>query len=410
MTIIIKLLKENDCFWNEDNIYHTSVAYKQEALKELAKSYDILCCHHQMTTNDLRNIIEELKDIVLNENKRRMEYLETHTNDDYVPRHRLYKDLEFLTPHVGPHRCGQCGKLFMDIYNYKFHVSKHEGTKAFKCMVCHKELAHKKGFMCHLRRHTKECPFKCDLCDKSFPSRKERQRHVIKHGSKPYVCELCANTFYTQHQLTNHMKNHANIRDHVCAQCGKGFTHRGLLRQHLQTHNKTECICSLCKNVYANPRSLRKHYVRVHEASPEVSAASNQSCKICMITFSTLQEAKQHRKEHKQSLAVKRKHVCDICGHAFAYPRNLADHKKTHSNVRDQVCDVCGKAFTNANLLNQHKNVHNGQKFVCKVCGKDYAHYRGLCRHIGKAHKTCVKDMNSLKDMNTHEESPQQAV
>ncbi|KAI8115471.1 Histone-lysine N-methyltransferase PRDM9 [Lucilia cuprina] len=395
---LLKLFKENECFWNENNIYHTSVINKQEILKTITNDFSKLYELKDFNIDIMQNTIEEIIEMAREENTNKMRYKASNNNDAYHSSNKFYKEIEFLLPHVGPFKCHYCPKTFTDIYAYKFHRSRHEGTKPFQCMLCPRELTHKKEFVCHLRRHTKECPFQCNECDKSFPSKKEWHRHVIKHGSKPYVCELCADSFYTQHQLTNHMKNHNNIRDHVCPECGKGFTHRGLLRQHLQTHNKTKCLCTLCDNIYSNPRSLRKHYVRVHESGQEPSAASmaQYNCQICKITFPSIQDAKQHRKEHKQSNPTERKHVCDICGHHFAYPRNLADHKKTHSNIRDQVCDVCGKAFTNTNLLNQHKNVHTGEKFVCKACGKDYAHYRGLCRHITKAHGTNIRDLDAL--------------
>lgn len=366
-------------------------------LKSMTNNFNKICELTDINTDIMQNTIEEIIEMAREENTNKLKYLANNTNTEYQSNNKFFKELEFLLPHVGPFHCTFCPKTFTDIYAFKFHISRHNGTKPFKCMVCPRELTHKKEYVCHLRRHTKECPFKCDNCDKSFPSKKEWHRHVIKHGSKPYVCELCADSFYTQHQLTNHMKNHNNIRDHVCTECGKGFTHRGLLRQHLQTHNKTKCICHLCDNIYSNPRSLRKHYVRVHESGQQPSSASlaQYNCQICKITFPTIQDAKQHRKEHKQSNPAERRHVCDICGHHFAYPRNLHDHKKTHSNIRDQVCDICGKAFTNANLLNQHKNVHTGEKFVCKACGKDYAHYRGLCRHITKVHGINIRDLDA---------------
>nr|XP_013102523.1 unnamed protein product [Stomoxys calcitrans] len=380
--ILINLYKKNECLWNEANIYHTSIMYRQETLEAMTNEFIVLSKLENISTIELKTFLEDLKAMAVNENKRLLKEEVTAGKTHTFPKFK--EELNFLLPHVGPFVCCHCKKTYSDVYAYKFHVAQHEGNKPFKCMVCHKELTHKKEFMCHLRRHTKECPFQCEVCSKSFPSKKEWQRHIVKHGSKPYICELCADSFYTQHQLTNHMKNHANIRDHVCSECGKGFTHRGLLRQHLQTHSKTESQCTICSKVYANPRSLRKHYVRAHEIH-EDNSTQTYNCKICMITFPTVKDAKQHRKEHRQSFPNKR-HTCDICGNNFAYPRNLADHKKTHSNVRDQICDICGKAFTNANLLNQHKNVHNGQKFECKACGKDYAHYRGLYRHVVRAH------------------------
>lgn len=409
LQLLIKILRNNECLWNEHNIYHTSIMYRQDALQDMTHEFNnSIVGIENVTVPEMKSLVGELLEMAIEENKKMLTESSQISELNSSP-NRFYKEIQFLLPHVGPFKCIHCNRTFVDVYTFKFHVAKHEGTKPFKCMygTCQKELTHKKEFMCHLRRHTKECPFQCEFCDKSFPSRKEWQRHIIKHGSKPYVCELCADSFYTKHQLTNHMKTHANIRDHVCPQCGKGFTHRGLLRQHLQTHNKNECLCHLCNNVYANPRSLRKHYVRVHEVQQESTRIYN--CKICLITFPTDHEAKQHSKEHRQSLrSVKRKHICDICGNDFAYPRNLADHMKIHSNIRDQVCNVCGKAFTNSNLLNQHKNVHDGQKFVCKACGRDYAHYRGLCRHISKAHGSNIRDLCGIIEKEKEESSLEQ--
>lgn len=46
--------------------------------------------------------------------------------------------------------------------------------------------------------------------------------------------------------------------------------------------------------------------------------------------------------------------MCDTCGKAFKYSRNLKVHNKLHTGEKSHVCDLCGQNFTHLTSWQNH--------------------------------------------------------
>lgn len=98
---------------------------------------------------------------------------------------KVFENALVLDAHERTHKsprytCGECGKGFSQLRNYKYHVSVHKGTKEFaaKCPECDK-LFNDKGYLSsHLKIHRNKKEYACPNCPKSFNQRVAFNMHV----------------------------------------------------------------------------------------------------------------------------------------------------------------------------------------------------------------------------------------
>ncbi|CAG2101834.1 unnamed protein product [Medioppia subpectinata] len=94
----------------------------------------------------------------------------------------------------------------------------------------------------HQMSHLRE-PLKCPQTDCPFVAitRVALQKHVIIHP-KPYACDTCGLKFRSNGYLTQHKRRHNDALKYRCdwPECGRLFSEKCLLRDHVNTH--TKCI------------------------------------------------------------------------------------------------------------------------------------------------------------------------
>eukprot|EP00112_Aurelia_sp_Birch-Aquarium-sp1_P007594 Seg1828.9 transcript_id=Seg1828.9/GoldUCD/mRNA.D3Y31 product="Zinc finger and SCAN domain-containing protein 22" protein_id=Seg1828.9/GoldUCD/D3Y31 len=81
-------------------------------------------------------------------------------------------------------------------------------------------------------------------------------------------------------------------------------------------------------------------------------------------------------------LQGKKKHVCEICGHAFSKRCNLQNHLRIHRGERPHACDLCSRSFTTLGDLVRHSRTHSGEKpYKCDKCSRSFADFGSHRRH-----------------------------
>ena len=235
--------------------------------------------------------------------------------------------------HTGalPHKCKDCEAKFVSATALIRHkVEEHGAEKPLKCDVCSKGFVRNINLVEHRRTHTGERPFECEVCGHCFSSRSGMKTHKTKHDiengivspekvkkklEKRVNCELCGKGFVYACQYERHMKGHSGIKDHQCTECGKS---------------------------YSSKRSMEQHVEIVHQGKKTFE------CKVCCQMFGRLSSLRVHDLSHTKELPFK----CDFCSAGYKEKRNLLKHvAKVHQGVKpDETCSesldvspgVCG--------------------------------------------------------------------
>ncbi|XP_043227244.1 zinc finger protein 64-like isoform X2 [Amphibalanus amphitrite] len=82
-----------------------------------------------------------------------------------------------------------------------------------------------------------------------------------------------------------------------------------------------------------------------------------------------------------------RNHVCDICGHRCAFPKDLVRHKFKHTNEKFR-CSVCGALYSRPDKLAEHERLAHRQPEARRrrACTVEGCTFRGASGHHVKKH------------------------
>lgn len=211
----------------------------------------------------------------------------------------------------------------------------------------------------------------CPECKNRFAAWKILRMHLWKmHGidCDLFRCqadagaETCQYRTDTLQKLELHQETHSGAKTFGCQSCGKGFKHRSQLRNHELLHQDTEgrrssaCYankeCHICKRVFANQKSLKKHIEIVHNK--------------------------------------RRPYLCNTCGHETSRKAMLDLHLRTHTGEKPYRCDMCNYTASDHNTLRRHRMRHTGEKpYKCQYCTYMCIQAISLKTHLKNKHPGC---------------------
>ncbi|XP_067259414.1 zinc finger and SCAN domain-containing protein 30-like [Chanodichthys erythropterus] len=126
-----------------------------------------------------------------------------------------------------------------------------------------------------------------------------------------------------------------------------------------------------CGKIFSKQENLVRHERKKTEQK-------DFTCKICDISFPTLEERKLHSKEHKKKMFN-----CSQCGENFNSSSSLSRHKKIHSSGKPFQCSECNKYFHTKGHLSCHKRYHREKKLHhCPHCEKSFNNGSLLKNHL----------------------------
>ncbi|XP_053567190.1 zinc finger protein 391-like [Bombina bombina] len=234
----------------------------------------------------------------------------------------------------------------------------------------------------------------CSECGKCFTKKSHLIDHLKIHtGDKPFSCSVCGKCFTRKSKLISHQKIHTGEKAFSCFVCGKCFTQKAYLVDHLRIHTGEKPFsCSECGKCFTCKSQLLRHQ-KIHTGERKFA------CSDCGKYFSQ----KSHLIDHLKIHTGERAFSCSECGKCFTLKSNLIVHMKIHTGVREFSCYECGKCFTKKSTLSTHQKIHKGEKeFSCSECGKCYIQMSSLITHQKihikeKTHSDCgTSDLNLM--------------
>ncbi|XP_053383254.1 uncharacterized protein LOC123540514 [Mercenaria mercenaria] len=172
----------------------------------------------------------------------------------------------------------------------------------------------------------------CDVCGKSFSRRNYLNQHLSIHADKkPYSCSVCFKKFLYKQTYEEHLERHARNKKVQCELCGKRFYNQRELKCHKKKHAvKGEFHCQVCDLYFVEEGSLQAHHNRLHVS---------YSCTYCSEKFPNKKEMKTH---------------------AFRQHKDKRKSEKEFVKTKKMVCQFCNKTLCNkwrleSHLIMQHK-------------------------------------------------------
>ncbi|KAK0086851.1 hypothetical protein PV325_002413 [Microctonus aethiopoides] len=283
------------------------------------------------------------------------------------------------------------------------HVAREEGD--FQCEVCNRIFSNLRLFRIHKRIHYPQIKsWPCEICGKRYSSKNLLDEHVNTHnGVRPYICQTCGKDFASKYTYKAHAKTHeVRPRPFECLQCNKTFLSQQNLNQHERTHlGVKEYVCHQCGKAFGSPHNLEVHNI-VH------TGYKPYKCRMCGKAFARKAEIRDHERTH----TGEKPYQCELCGATFSQRSNLQSHKRaTHYDDKRYKCDDCGKGFKRRRLLDYHiKAAHTGERpYKCETCTATFVypeHFKKHMRiHTGEKPylcEVCGKAFNSRDNRNAH--------
>lgn len=265
------------------------------------------------------------------------------------------------------------------------------------CKFCSRLMC-KKSLQNHMKRmHSRQCgTYACKICARMFPNEEEHTKHTIECAIKKkkrndmlyaslvgkFECYICKKIYNLQSSLVRHIKqNHDNEKSaqFPCNVCGKIILHKNNLRKHMILKHQPEIPkCKICVKTFANEAELMNHKSKCQPKNriKKIKEACNicgklitkpsmerhivvfhsemPSCNICLKTFPTENELKQH----KAICILKKRYECELCGKIIRTASKSKHMEFCHNPNNKIACDSCGKLYPRLSMSKHKKSVH----------------------------------------------------
>lgn len=256
----------------KDSMTDTKVFLEIQALKDL--QYECDMCKKKFETREERNahIDGHFKTYTCPTCE------ESFVGDRQFEHHRLSnkcvakKHIESTT-----YECFVCHKSsFFTVRSLRVHYNQHHKVKPQRaavniCEYCQKTFSNVYILKTHISQiHLQEVKFVCGDCGKTFNRNSNLKWHQLIHQNElPCICKICSKSFRTLSGLNLHKRTHTGEKPYACNLCeNKAYAYNSDLKRHKRSAHgiiDKEFPCPKCKQIFYEPKFLRKHMQKVHE-------------------------------------------------------------------------------------------------------------------------------------------------
>ena len=177
--------------------------------------------------------------------------------------------------------CAFCPKQFVfygDLLRHESTVHTKKVTKTFECQTCHRTFLHQNSLRAHYRATSHNVT---NSDNEKLPTRMNNvlrtsnvsdavicnDTYNSNNNNNPYECRFCGVQMNDASNLRSHERViHFGDRPHGCEICGKYFSKKHDLKQHLLVHSpKRTFQCSVCLKTFKSQKGWTKHKRNAHQ-------------------------------------------------------------------------------------------------------------------------------------------------
>lgn len=204
-----------------------------------------------------------------------------------------------------------------------------------------------------------ESMFRCDCCDKTYACRGLKLQHLLNHMDESKLCKLCPAYYEKEAEFNAHQKVHNLANTMACPHCFEVFASVNKLKRHL-----TPSINEM--GLPAAKRTRKSAALKKNQESEVDDVDFDYENKLAETVATNAADDDDFEVEGSDK--KRQKFVCKICRKEYSYMHYLKKHLKRHSdNTLNHACEVCGHEFKLRQNLTAHMRTHTGEKpFKCR--------------------------------------------
>uniref|UniRef100_A0A8C3EAZ0 PR/SET domain 15 n=1 Tax=Corvus moneduloides TaxID=1196302 RepID=A0A8C3EAZ0_CORMO len=235
--------------------------------------------------------------------------------------HVHFKDIALMDDHQREEFIGKIGISSEGKRMTTLMKSADSEPHKYSCKRCQLTFGRGKEYLKHIMDVHKEKGYGCSICKPALRLKATYHAHMVIHRENLPTPTCRSKTCSISEEL--HMRVHDNIREYLCAECGKGMKTKHALRHHMK-----ECHRKICTEV-----NMLKHYKR-HTGIKDF--------------------------------------MCELCGKTFSERNTMETHKLIHTVGKQWTCSVCDKKLCGSQS--------------CQLCGTKVSTRASMSRHMRRKH------------------------